>query len=66
MPPRKITDFRPFEIVSDATFGARGGHPAAIVLAIESLHSRHSQIGRRRGSTITRELAEHALSQHGF
>jgi hypothetical protein len=36
------------------------------VLAIESLRSRHSQIGRRRGSTITRELAERELSQHEF
>ena len=39
---------------------------AAIVLAIESLRLRHSQIWRRRGSAIRCELTERALSQHGF
>jgi hypothetical protein len=36
------------------------------MLATESLRSRHSQFGRRRGSVITRELAEHALSGFDF
>ena len=34
----------------------------AIVLAIESLCSRHSQIGRRCGFAVGHECAEHSLS----